>query len=257
MKSSHIFFEKVDLSYASVAFKERSLKSLFGGLFSPQKNRPVIQDIHALKNINFKITSGERVGLLGHNGAGKSTLLKAIAELYPISRGKISIRGTVRSLFDLALGFEQEATGRDNILYRGFMFGLSPAYMRQREEEIVSFADIGEFIDYPVRTYSAGMQIRLAFAISTAVSGDILLLDEVIGVGDANFMKKAKKRIQELITKSEILLLASQDMTILGTFCQRGLVFSHGEIVFDGPIQEAISLYDEKEKNTESAKDAP
>jgi lipopolysaccharide transport system ATP-binding protein len=137
------------------------------------------------------------------------------------------------------------------------MLGLSPAYMCQREEEIVSFADIGEFIDYPVRTYSAGMQIRLAFAISTAVSGDILLLDEVIGVGDANFMKKAKKRIQELITKSEILLLASQDMTILGTFCQRGLVFSHGEIVFDGPIQEAISLYDEKEKNTESAKDAP
>ncbi|MBY0263945.1 MAG: ABC transporter ATP-binding protein [Holosporales bacterium] len=215
----------------------------------------MIQDIHALKNINFKITSGERVGLLGHNGAGKSTLLKAIAELYPISSGTINIQGTVRPLFDLALGFEQEATGRDNILYRGLMLGLSPAYMRQREEEIVSFADIGEFIDYPVSTYSAGMQIRLAFAISTAVSGDILLLDEVIGVGDANFMKKAKKRIQELISKSEILLLASQDMTILGTFCQRGLVFSRGEIIFDGPIQEAISFYNEKKKNTESAKD--
>jgi lipopolysaccharide transport system ATP-binding protein len=226
-----------------VAFKERSLKSLLGNLVKLNRTTPEIHDVHALKNINLKIQAGERVGLLGHNGAGKSTFLKMVAGLYPITRGTRVVEGTVRSLFDLSLGFEPDATGRENILYRGLLLGLSPKFMRHIEEEVVEFAGLGEFIDYPIKTYSAGMQVRLAFAISTAVGGDVLLLDEVIGAGDANFMEKAKHRITKLIEHSEILVLASHDFSALTSLCERGLVFHHGEIIFDGVIHDSIQCY--------------
>lgn len=243
MKGNRIVLSGVDLTYSSVAFKERSLKSLMGGLIRLKRNAHEVRDVQALKNISLEIHPGERVGLLGHNGAGKSTFLKMVAGLYPISNGSRIVEGTVRSLFDLSLGFEPDATGRENILYRGLLLGLSPKFMRDAEKEVVAFADLGDFIDYPIKTYSAGMQVRLAFAISTAVGGDILLLDEVIGAGDANFMAKAKRRILELVEQSEILCLASHDLSALESICQRGLVFHHGQIVFDGAISEAISDY--------------
>jgi lipopolysaccharide transport system ATP-binding protein len=243
MKQNRILLENVDLYYSSVAFKERSLKTLLAGMLSLKRHKNEIHDVHALKNINVEICAGERVGLLGHNGAGKSTFLKMLAGLYPISGGKRIVKGTVRSLFDLSLGFEPDASGRENILYRGLLLGLNPKFMRQMEEEIVAFADLGEFIDYPIKTYSAGMQVRLAFAISTAVGGDVLLLDEVIGAGDANFMAKAKKRILSLIEQSEILVLASHDFASLSAICERGLVFHHGELIYDGNITQSIHEY--------------
>lgn len=243
MKSNCISLNNVNLHYASVAYKERSLKSMLGRVLSPTRKSPVVADIHALKNITVEISQGERVGLLGHNGAGKSTFLKTIAGLYPISSGQLNVKGQVRSLFDLSLGFEPDATGRENILYRGLLLGLTPTFMRNKEAEIVNFADLGDFIDYPIKTYSAGMQVRLAFAISTAVGGNILLLDEVIGAGDANFMAKARHRIMSLIEQSEILVLASHDFGALASLCERGLVFHHGELVFDGPINNAVTHY--------------
>lgn len=243
MKANHIFLDRVNLHYASVAYKERSLKSLLGGLFKHNKSSTEVQDVHALKNISLDIHAGERVGLLGHNGAGKSTFLKMVAGLYPISGGTRIVQGTVRSLFDLSLGFEPDATGRENVLYRGLLLGLSPKFMRTIEDEVVEFAGLGEFIDYPIRTYSAGMQVRLAFAISTAVGGDVLLLDEVIGAGDANFMAKAKERITHLIEQSEILVLASHDFGALKSLCERGLVFHHGALIYDGAIEKAIDHY--------------
>lgn len=242
-KQPHIRLTSVNLHYASAAFKERSLKAALAGLFLSRNARAEVQDVHALKNITLEIKGGERVGLLGHNGAGKSTFLKTVAGLYPVSSGCVEVEGEVRSLFDLSLGFEPDATGRENILYRGLLLGLSPAFMREKEPEIVDFAGLGEFIDYPIKTYSAGMQVRLAFAISTAVGGDVLLLDEVIGAGDANFMAKAKRRIGELVESAEIVLLASHDFGALASLCQRGLVFHHGEIVFDGPVNGAIEEY--------------
>ncbi len=235
-----MILSNVNLHYSSVAYKERSLKTLLTNLFKKKKSYTEIKDIHALKNINLQIKSGERIGLLGHNGAGKSTFLKTVAGLYPISSGELKVTGQVRSLFDLSLGFEPDATGRENILYRGLLLGLSPKFMKLKEEEIVSFSDLGEFIDYPIKTYSAGMQVRLAFAISTAVGGDILLLDEVIGAGDANFMIKAKERISNLIEQSEIMILASHDFSSLKSLCERGLVFHKGEIIFDGTVDSAI-----------------
>jgi lipopolysaccharide transport system ATP-binding protein len=243
MKTNRIHLENVDLHYSSAAFKERSLKSLLGSLFNLKHTDHEVQDVHALKRISLDILPGQRVGLLGHNGAGKSTFLKMLAGLYPISSGQREVLGTVRSLFDLSLGFEPDASGRENILYRGLLLGLTPRFMHEIEDEVVAFADLGEFIDYPIKTYSAGMQVRLAFAISTAVGGDILLLDEVIGAGDANFMAKAKQRIMSLIEKSEILVLASHDFGALQSICERGLVFHHGEIVFDGNMSNSIAEY--------------
>ena len=238
-----ISLSAVHLHYSSVAYKERSLKSLLSRPFARRRGAQEVADVHALKNINVHIRGGERVGLLGHNGAGKSTFLKTVAGLYPVSSGVVNVSGQVRSLFDLSLGFEPDATGRENILYRGLLLGLTPRFMREKQAEIVEFADLREFIDYPIKTYSAGMQVRLAFAISTAVGGDILLLDEVIGAGDANFMAKAKRRIAQLIERAEILVLASHDFSALQNLCQRGLVFHRGEIIFDGPIEGALTEY--------------
>jgi len=240
--SKRIELSHVNLHYSSAAYKERSLKS-FANSFLKRKQRSSVGDIHALKDVSLTITPGERVGLLGHNGAGKTTFLKTVAGLYPISSGKLDVVGTVRSLFDLSLGFEPDATGRENILYRGLLLGLSPQFMRRISDEIVEFSGLGEFIDYPIKTYSAGMQVRLAFAISTAVGGDILLLDEVIGAGDANFMAKAKTRITELIDQSEILILATHDFGALQSLCTRGVVFHRGNLAFDGAVESAITFY--------------
>lgn len=242
MTRSRISLQGANLHYAASAFKERSLKALLAHPFR-RSGAPVVRDIHALKQIDLDIRGGERVGLLGHNGAGKSSLLKMIAGLYPLSSGTRQVHGRIRSLFDLSLGFEPDASGRENILYRGLLMGLTPAFMRAREAEIVAFADLGEFIDYPIKTYSAGMQVRLAFAISTLVGGEVLLLDEVIGAGDASFMAKAKQRIAELVETAEILILASHDRTALANLCRRGLVLHQGEIAFDGPIDDAIDAY--------------
>ena len=238
---SRICVRDVDLHYYSVAFKERSLKRLLTTLVT--RNAAQIEDVHALKAITVEVRPGERVALIGSNGAGKSTFLKMIAGLYPISAGQRQVEGRIRSLFDLSLGFEPDASGRENILYRGLLMGMTPRAMREMEDEIVDFADIGQFIDYPVKTYSAGMQVRLAFAIATSVAGDILLVDEVIGAGDAAFMRKAQARIRSLIDNSEMLILASHDFASLRALCNRGLVLDRGRLVFDGDVHEAIAQY--------------
>lgn len=243
MKQPFIRLQSVNLHYAAAAFRERSLKALLVGAFRTAQGTITVEDVHALKNISVEIRGGEHVGLLGHNGAGKSTFLKTVAGLYPVSGGSVEVQGEVRSLFDLSMGFEPDATGRENIFYRGLLLGLTPAFIREKAGEIVEFAGLGEFIDYPIKTYSAGMQVRLAFAISTAVGGDVLLLDEVIGAGDANFMAKAKQRIASLVEQAEIVVLASHDFGALKNLCTRGLVFHHGEIIFDGAISSAITEY--------------
>jgi lipopolysaccharide transport system ATP-binding protein len=238
-----IRLERANLHYASVAFAERSLKAMLARVGRATRRGPSVQSIHALKDMTLTVNSGERVGILGHNGAGKSTLLRAIAGLYPISSGSLEVTGTVRGLFELGLGFEPDATGRENILYRSLLLGLSPGEARSIEAEVAAFADIGEFIDYPIRTYSAGMMVRLAFAITTSVSGEILLIDEVIGAGDAAFMEKAKRRIENVVARSRILMLSSHDFSSLVRLCERGIVLDHGRLIFDGPISPAIEAY--------------
>ena len=232
----------VDLHYSSKSFKNTSIKSSFSNIFSSNKS-DLDEDFHALKSINLNLKAGDRLALIGHNGAGKSTLLKTIAGLYPISGGNREVKGSVRALFELSLGFEFEATGRENIYYRSLLLGLRPKEIKAMEVDIVEFADLGGFIDYPIKTYSAGMLVRLAFAVSTSIYGDILLLDEIVGAGDASFVEKARKRIHNLISNSKIMVLASHDNNIIRELCNSAVVMKCGSIVYHGNVDDSIEYY--------------
>lgn len=223
--------------------RHHSIKTLIFQMMMGKTKDAKPATVHALKDIGISIRSGEKVGLIGRNGAGKSSLLRVIAGIYPVSSGTIQVEGKIRSLFGIATGFEPDATGRENILYRGLLLGLTPEQIRKLQDQIIEFADIGEFIDYPIKTYSAGMTVRLAFAISTSLSGDILLIDEVIGAGDANFMRKAKLRIRQLMGGAEIVVIASHDFHIMKEICSRGILMHRGSIVFDGDVNSAIEKY--------------
>lgn len=243
MSSCYIRINNIDLYYPSHIYNATTLKQEVFSLLKMQKRKERLEDVHALKNFSLEINEGEKVGIIGHNGAGKSTLLKTIAGIYPIKSGSLDVKGEIRSLFDLNLGFDLESTGRENIMYRGLLLGESPKTMREKEKEIIDFADIGEFIDYPIRSYSAGMLVRLAFSISTSVSGEILLLDEVIGAGDASFVAKARDRMHSLMNRAKILVLVSHDLTTITEICNRVVLLKQGEVVMDGNPEEVIRYY--------------
>ncbi|WP_315968091.1 ABC transporter ATP-binding protein [Burkholderia multivorans] len=176
---------------------------------------------------------GTRLGLLGHNGSGKSTLLKVLAGVYQPSEGDCCVRGRVASLLDVALGMDDEATGYENILLRGVYLGVSPRAMRQHVEQIEEESGLGEYLSLPIRTYSSGMRMRLGFAISTSVSADILLMDEWLSVGDAAFKERAKKKLDDVIAKARILVLASHESELIHRVCNRVITLEHGRIVSD------------------------
>lgn len=199
--------------------------------------------VNALKGINIELVHGDRLALIGHNGAGKSTLLKTIAGIYEPSEGYISTSGTIASLLDISLGMNPESSGRENIYSRGMLLGMSKKDIDLLSDDIIAFTELADFIDLPVRTYSSGMAVRLAFAISTAVKPDILLLDEVIGAGDASFMERARKRIGELIESVGILVFSSHSEQDVRDFCNRGIVLDAGNIVFDGSVEAAFDYY--------------
>lgn len=243
MTKCFVDIKNVNLLYPSSPYNALSLKEYIFNILNLKQTKKLMHDVHALKDFNLRIEEGERLGIIGPNGAGKSTLLKAIAGIYPIETGEINVEGNLRALFELNLGFDFDATGRENIMYRGLLLGEYPSKVKEREKEIVEFADIGEFIDYPVKTYSAGMQIRLAFSISTTIRGNILLLDEIIGAGDAAFFKKAKKRILDLIESSKILVLVSHDLKTIQELCNRVIWIQKGQIIEDGPPEIVIENY--------------
>lgn len=243
MDRYYVKLENINLSYPSAPYNALSLKEYLFNIAKGKKSQKLIRDVHAIKDLSLNISEGERLGIIGENGAGKSTLLKAIAGIYPCFSGTVQIQGEVRSLFELNLGFDFHATGRENIMYRGLLLGEHPLKVKDKEQEIIDFADIGEFIDYPVRTYSAGMQIRLAFAISTTIRGDIILLDEIIGAGDASFMKKAKKRISDLIESAKILVLVSHDFSSIKEICNRVIWMQKGQILLDGDPEFVVRNY--------------
>jgi len=243
MGKSSITAKNVYLDYPSTVYNRKTLKQTVFELIKLQKPQKILHDVHALRGVSFEINEGERVGVIGHNGAGKSTLLKAIAGIYPITGGEIKINGTIQSLFDLSVGFEIDATGRENIAYRGLLLGETPKSIKEKTQDIIDFAELGEFIDYPVKSYSSGMIVRLAFAISTMVEGDVLLLDEIFGAGDAKFMKKAKKRIMGLIETAKILVFVSHDFSAVKDLCNRVIWLDHGQIKMDGDVDTVINEY--------------
>lgn len=200
--------------------------------------------VDALKGVNVEIEHGERVGLVGLNGAGKSTILKVMAGIYPPTHGTSEIVGHVSPMFELATGFEMTQTGWDNIRIRGMLLGLTPQQIEERIHEIAEFSELGNFLDYPVKTYSAGMFIRLAFSVSTAINPEILLLDEVMGAGDMVFAEKAKKRMYEFMEQGKILVFSSHSLPLVEDFCARVIWLKKGEIVMDGPAKEVLKQYE-------------
>lgn len=239
----YIRMEHVNMSYPSSVYNATTIKQEVFAWIKREKKKELIRDVQALKDFNLYAQEGDRIGVIGHNGAGKSTLLKTIAGIYPIESGKIEVQGKIRALFDISLGFDMESTGRENILYRGLLLGATPDEIREKMEEIIAFADIGEFINYPVKSYSTGMAVRLAFAVSTCIAGDILLLDEVVGAGDASFMKKARDRIYSLMDQSRVMVFVSHDLSTVQQVCNRVILLEHGVITGDGKPDEIVKQY--------------
>ena len=223
------------------SLKKRLIAVATGGqLGSDPMGRVVVR---ALEGLNFTLRDGDRVGLLGHNGAGKSTLLRLLSGVYVPSHGSARIEGEIGSLIDISLGIDPEATGRENIYLRGALLGMGKAELAERMEEIIAFSELGNFIDMPLRTYSTGMHLRLAFAVSTTVRPEILLMDEWLAVGDEGFKHKAEERMRELVQSTNILVIASHARDLILETCNRVLWLEHGKIRMDGPAEEVVAAY--------------
>jgi ABC-type polysaccharide/polyol phosphate transport system ATPase subunit len=208
-----------------------------------RRGERVANYVNALNGVTLDIRAGERVGLIGHNGAGKSTILKVMAGIYPPTSGHANTVGHVCPLFEFATGFEYNRSGWENIRVRAMLLGMSPAEIEDKLPEIAAFSELGEFLNYPVRTYSSGMFIRLAFAVSTAVNPEILLLDEVMGAGDLSFTEKANKRMREFMDQGKILVFSSHSLDLLSDYCTRTLWLDHGTLKADGPTAEVVASY--------------
>ena len=201
------------------------------------------QSFWALKHISLQIHKGEKVGFVGLNGAGKSTLLKIIAQVMKPTKGSVKVHGNMAPLLALGAGFDYNYTGSENIFLNGALLGHSKSYMKKRYDEIVEFSEIGDFIDVPVKNYSSGMKARLAFSIATSVNPDILILDEVLSVGDASFQKKSKERMNELMQGDVSLLFVSHSIGQVREMCDRAIWLDHGNLMMDGDVDEVCDAY--------------
>jgi len=200
--------------------------------------------VKALDGVSFEILEGDRVGLLGHNGSGKTTLLRTLAGIYEPIAGAIKTTGRVFPLFDLQIGMDLDATGMENVWMRGKMLGLTTKQIKDSLDDIVEFTELDDYLYLPMRTYSTGMALRLAFAISTAVTPEILVLDEMIGAGDAAFMAKADVRLKSFLTRTGILVIASHSMSMLRQWCNKGMLLQKGKLLLFGPLEDVLARYE-------------
>lgn len=241
---------RVDTWNAGVDFpifdaKTRSLKKAVigaaGGVIGANSSRTVV--VEALRDINLHLEHGDRVGLVGHNGAGKSTLLRLLSGIYEPTSGSCRVQGRVAPVFDLGVGMDPEISGYENILIRGMFLGMSRKEMLRKTDEIAEFSELGDYLEMPLRTYSTGMRVRLALGVVTSIDPEILILDEGIGAVDAEFMKKARDRLQGLVERSGILVFASHSNEFLAQLCDRALWIDHGQIRMDGGIEDVVREY--------------
>ena len=241
-----IELERVALRFVSYHDKQYSLKRAVLNLMLKREGPAPSSEFWALRDVSMRIQAGERVGILGHNGAGKSTLLRLMARIYPPTVGTLSVRGVVAPLIEMGAGFHPELSGRDNVFLNGAILGLGRREMLQRLPGIWEFTGLEEFADMPLKYYSSGMYVRLAFAIAMEVQPDILLIDESLGVGDASFQDKAKARLKHVMEQTKAVVIVSHDMEALRELCTRGIWMDHGRVLDDGPIGRIVSEYLER-----------
>lgn len=227
-----ISFDNVSLSYPIYGSHGMSLRSHLmrvatGGSIEKDSRTTVIT---ALKNVNFKLKDGDAVGLIGHNGAGKSTMLRTMAGIYPPSIGRVVRQGKTSTVFEIGAGLNPELSGLENIVNLGMMMGLNYSDAKALTPEVEDFTELGDFLQLPLRTYSSGMTMRLMFAVATAVTPEILLLDEMFSTGDAGFQSKSQKRIHKIIDESKIFVFASHDIGLIKNYCNRIFRLAHGEV---------------------------
>ena len=198
----------------------------------------------ALQDVNFELKKGERLGILGLNGAGKSTLLKVIAGVYKATTGTVERHGVVAPLLELGAGFDMQYTARENIYVYGAVLGYSREFIEEKFDEIIEFAELGKFVDVPLKNYSSGMKSRLGFAICTAVKPDILILDEVLSVGDAKFKKKSEKRVTDMFDDGVTVLFVSHSLAQVKRLCNKAIILDHGKMIAYGDIAEVAPIYE-------------
>lgn len=231
---SRIRAQDIVVDFPIYGSQSRSLKNTFiraatGGVLARDAAERVV--VRALNEITFEFKEGDRIGLVGHNGSGKSTLLRVLTGAYEPARGSIEVTGRVASMLSITLGMDNEATGYENIFVRAAIMGLRPKDIAPLVSEIIEFSELGDYIGMPFRTYSSGMAMRLAFAISTSVPGDIILMDEWLSVGDASFSKKAALRLEQMLDQAKIFVLASHDEALIHKTCNKLLRLDHGKMV--------------------------
>lgn len=241
-ESCALEFDNVVQQFRRIKERPDTLREVFAKL---RRRRVTYQDFEALKNVSFRIPRGQMVGILGRNGSGKSTLLKIAAGVYTPTSGHVAVHGSTAPLIELGAGFHHELTGRENILMNGLLLGLTKAQIREREERIIEFAELGDFIDSPIKQYSSGMYMRLAFSVATEVEPDILIVDEILGVGDAGFQRKCFTRITRFKELGRTILFVSHDITTVRRLCDRALLLHKGELMADGKPAEVIARYEE------------
>lgn len=223
------------------SLKNRIINTATGGKITAGLNGRTV--VKALSDINFELKEGDKLGLIGHNGSGKSTMLRLLSGVYAPTSGTADINGKVGSLIDISLGIDPEATGRENIFLRAALLGMSKSEVSDNIEDIIEFTELGNFIDLPLRMYSSGMHMRLAFAVSTIMRPDILLMDEWISVGDEGFKLKAESRLNETVNQTKILVMASHSKEILEKTCNKILWLEHGSVKMLGSTTETLSHY--------------
>lgn len=239
---SSIRVENLSIKFRIYHDRSPSLKDSFANLFK-RKSQAAFSDFWAVKDVSLVFNAGDRVGIVGHNGAGKSTLLKALCRVYESSDGLISVDGRIAPLLEIGAGFHPEFTGRENIYLNGAILGYTKQQLKLIEPEVIAFAELEEFIDTPVKYYSTGMYMRLAFSLATAIHPDILVLDEIFAGGDAAFMEKAKARMHDLIDKADIMIMVSHDHQLVKALCNRVVWIDHGKLVADGLPEHVLNLY--------------
>jgi ABC-type polysaccharide/polyol phosphate transport system ATPase subunit len=240
---AHIRFANVDLEYPvrenqTITLKEFILRGVFLRRLTQR-----VRAIKALSEVSFEIRDGQRVGVIGLNGAGKSTLLRTIAGIYPIHSGVRKVAGSICSLFDIASGFDHDATGWQNVYHRSYLQGETPKEVRSKLKEIEEFTELGDFLNLPIRCYSTGMVMRLAFAIATSRCPEILLIDEVFSTGDIVFQRKAETRMRDFLHQARIVVMVGHQLDFLQEFCNDVIWLHHGKIHAVGPTRQIIQAY--------------